>query len=226
MKIENKVNTTILSINTAFYDTSVGLFHNNCFFENTKMSDYNHEKNILQLIKDILKKKNIKINDLNIISFVNGPGNFTGLRIGANVAQGLSIPYNIPIVGISTFDILADQIWEKYKIKKISIYIYINDKNLYCADSDRIYNKRYYIKNLKLSSIKQICEENNTLKKKKYIAIFGKNFLKKNKKQYLYTIEIKKINMKNLINLTKIDKKNKNNLLNDNIQLNYLNNLK
>jgi tRNA threonylcarbamoyladenosine biosynthesis protein TsaB len=57
---------------------------------------------ILGKIRDILARNQIDFKDVNGILVFQGPGSFTGLRIGITVANTLSYSLQIPIVGAST----------------------------------------------------------------------------------------------------------------------------
>lgn len=46
-----------------------------------------------------------KWNDLSAIGVVIGPGSFTGIRLGIAYAKGLAMGLDIPVVGISAFDL-------------------------------------------------------------------------------------------------------------------------
>lgn len=46
-----------------------------------------------------------KWSDLSAIGVVIGPGSFTGIRLGIAYAKGLAMGLNIPVVGISAFDL-------------------------------------------------------------------------------------------------------------------------
>lgn len=46
-----------------------------------------------------------KWSDISAIGIVVGPGSFTGIRLGIAYAKGLAIGLNIPVVGISLFDL-------------------------------------------------------------------------------------------------------------------------
>lgn len=48
--------------------------------------------------------------DLGAVAYAQGPGAFTGLRIGAAVAQGLAAPFGTPLVGVPCLDAVAFQI--------------------------------------------------------------------------------------------------------------------
>lgn len=55
---------------------------------------------LLPLIMEILKRNKQDFKDLEGIELEIGPGSFTGLRVGAAVAQTLSFALNIPLNGI------------------------------------------------------------------------------------------------------------------------------
>lgn len=49
-------------------------------------------------LTEILKKEGTKFTDINGLIFYEGPGSFTGLRIGASVANALAAALKVPIV--------------------------------------------------------------------------------------------------------------------------------
>ncbi len=65
-------------------------------------------RDILTFLEESLTKIEKKYEDLTAIGFFAGPGSFTGLRIGASVANTLADGLNIPIVAIS-----KDEDWRK-----------------------------------------------------------------------------------------------------------------
>ena len=66
-----------------------------------------HSRRLLPLIKFLFKEMGIEFSDLSLVSVSQGPGSFTGLRIGMSVAKGLAFGLNIPIIGVPTLDALA-----------------------------------------------------------------------------------------------------------------------
>lgn len=54
---------------------------------------------LLPLIMKILEENDLKLEDLTGIEVEEGPGSFTGLRVGASVAQALGFALNIPVNG-------------------------------------------------------------------------------------------------------------------------------
>ena len=67
-----------------------------------KESLRNHSEFVMPMIKDILDNNGIDTSYLNEIIVVNGPGSFTGVRIGVTIAKTLAYTLNIPIKTIDS----------------------------------------------------------------------------------------------------------------------------
>lgn len=67
-----------------------------------KTSNRNHSVYVMPMINDILNNNDIKANYLNEIIVVNGPGSFTGVRIGVVIAKTLAYTLDIPIKTITS----------------------------------------------------------------------------------------------------------------------------
>ena len=70
---------------------------------------YNHDLSTMALssIAEMFNKNGIKPNDINKIILVNGPGSFTGCRIGITIAKVYAWTLNIPITVISSLEAMA-----------------------------------------------------------------------------------------------------------------------
>lgn len=55
------------------------------------------DQNVLEVIDKILKKSRLKLEEVNSIQIKTGPGSFTGLRVGASIANALSFALGIPV---------------------------------------------------------------------------------------------------------------------------------
>ena len=66
-----------------------------------------HARRLLPMIAELLAEQNQQLTALDVIAIVSGPGSFTGLRIGAGVAQGLAFGSGVPVVGVSALEIIA-----------------------------------------------------------------------------------------------------------------------
>ena len=73
-------------------------------FNKTIESEFSHATVFLPLLDEMLKEKSIKLKDFERIVVVNGPGSFTGVRIGLTVAKTIAYSLNIPIYTISSLN--------------------------------------------------------------------------------------------------------------------------
>jgi len=73
-----------------------------CLLE--EVSKQNHSVLVMPMIDNILKSNNIDCSNLNEIIVVNGPGSFTGVRIGVVIAKTLAYTLNIPIKTITSLE--------------------------------------------------------------------------------------------------------------------------
>ena len=60
-----------------------------------------HEKNLLNTIKEALSIAKIDLHELDVIAVTYGPGLLGSLLVGLNMAKGLSVALNIPFIGIN-----------------------------------------------------------------------------------------------------------------------------
>ena len=78
---------------------------------------------MIPIIKDSLIKTNMKLEEINVISISVGPGSFTGIRLGIAAAKGLSMPYNINILGFNNMELIVDSIDNKTEEKNFLVLI-------------------------------------------------------------------------------------------------------
>ncbi len=98
----------ILAIETSSNVASVAVSDDDRLLcELTLNNKLTHSQTILPMIDDVLNKSEIEISDIDLIAVSNGPGSFTGLRIGVTTAKGLAHAANKPAVGISVLEAMA-----------------------------------------------------------------------------------------------------------------------
>ena len=93
----------------------------------------NTAKNINSMVDKILKKSKTSLNEIDAIAISSGPGSFTSLRVGMSYAKGLSLTLDIPIVPISTFEILLFSNIDKVD-GDTSVVIYSHGRTVYKCD--------------------------------------------------------------------------------------------
>lgn len=99
----------VLHIETATSLCGVALFRNGKLFtERLDTEGMNHAEKLHVFMKDVLKAADIRPHDLTAISVSEGPGSYTGLRIGVSAAKGMAFALNKPLVLCSTLAIMAN----------------------------------------------------------------------------------------------------------------------
>lgn len=89
----------ILTIRTDKPEAEIGLYDGDHTLEYASWAAHRELSNtILGKIGELLKGHNYRLEDLEGIVCFQGPGSFTGLRIGMTVANALAYSFNIPIV--------------------------------------------------------------------------------------------------------------------------------
>ena len=98
----------VLAIDTSTYVLGVALVDNDKvvgeLITNIKK---NHSLRAMPAVEQLMKECGITPKELDRIVVANGPGSYTGVRIGVTIAKTLAWSLNIPIVGISSLHLLA-----------------------------------------------------------------------------------------------------------------------
>ncbi|MFA5527321.1 MAG: tRNA (adenosine(37)-N6)-threonylcarbamoyltransferase complex dimerization subunit type 1 TsaB [Peptostreptococcales bacterium] len=98
----------ILGIETTSSAVSVALLDSEKlmgeYIVNTKLS---HLEKLMPMIHSLLEKCEIQFDEVQGIAISEGPGSFTGIRIGFSAAKALAQVKNIPMVGVPTLKALA-----------------------------------------------------------------------------------------------------------------------
>jgi len=68
---------------------------------------YNHASNLTIFIQKCLKEAKLKMENLDAIALSQGPGSYTGLRIGVSVAKGICYALNKPLIAVDTLQAIA-----------------------------------------------------------------------------------------------------------------------
>lgn len=124
---------------------TIGLFKDDqLIMQKDKESEKSHSIYLVPMIDEILKNNNITCQDLTEIIVVNGPGSFTGIRLGVTVAKTLAYTLNIPIKTISSIEAISASIKEENKIITISD---TKGKYLGIFENNKLLNELIYLKN-------------------------------------------------------------------------------
>jgi tRNA threonylcarbamoyladenosine biosynthesis protein TsaB len=102
----------ILNIETATRNCSVALARNGTTIALREIAEegYSHAEKLHVFIEELISESQITFKDLSAIAVSQGPGSYTGLRIGVSSAKGLCFALNVPLLAIDTLQSLAGQI--------------------------------------------------------------------------------------------------------------------
>lgn len=128
----------ILAIDTSTQVASLAVLDENVvigeFTINTKKT---HSQKIMPMVENLLFDLDMDVSEIDRIAVANGPGSFTGVRIGVTVAKGLAHAHNTEIVTMSTLAAMA--------------YNYMDSDYIVCpmidARRDQVYSAIYFFEN-------------------------------------------------------------------------------
>ena len=117
MTIQSLINqsNSILVIDTVFEQCSVAIWHNQqVIYSHTVAGKREQTQVVLPMIDTAINQTGLQACEFDAIAFNQGPGAFSGIRINTAVAQALSFAYDVPCVGVSSLQIMAQSAYEKY----------------------------------------------------------------------------------------------------------------
>ena len=98
----------ILAIDTATRWTGLALYDGTAVTAEHGWHGINNQTvELAPAIEKILARGKLDVGDLRAVAVAIGPGSYTGLRVGLAVAKGMSLAYQIPLIGVPTLDIVA-----------------------------------------------------------------------------------------------------------------------
>lgn len=98
----------LLALDTATQVMSLALHDGRSLLaEITWQAGNRHTTQLAPAVEQILTNSAVAVTDLTGLAVAVGPGSYTGLRIGVSLAKGMAQTRNLPLVGMSTLDILA-----------------------------------------------------------------------------------------------------------------------
>ncbi len=97
----------ILAFDTSTEACSVALQWNGGVFSDHRVIPRQHNQFILSMIQQLLTDAGITLRQLDAIVVGIGPGSFVGVRLAVSVAQGLAYGVDLPLIGVSSLQVLA-----------------------------------------------------------------------------------------------------------------------
>ncbi len=99
---------TILGFDTAGHDLGVCLYRDGELVTGNRDSEpRGHAEQLVVALQEILAQTGTAWNDLDAVACMEGPGSFTGLRIGMATAKGISLGNGVPVISVPTLEAIA-----------------------------------------------------------------------------------------------------------------------
>jgi len=126
----------ILAFETSAKAASVALLEENRLLgESYQNTGLTHSQTLMVMAEDLLKQCGKTVADVTAVAVAEGPGSFTGVRIGVAAAKGFAWGSDLPCYGVSTLEAMAESlgIWQGYVCP--------------CMDARRsqVYNALFYV---------------------------------------------------------------------------------
>ena len=101
-------------MNVVVLDTSssvcvLALYQGGRCLDRSREAGRSHSQILLPEIEALMAEAGIALRDVDLIVLGQGPGSFTGLRIGVGVVQGLAFGLGLPVAQVSSLAVLAQQ---------------------------------------------------------------------------------------------------------------------
>ncbi|MBO5803747.1 MAG: tRNA (adenosine(37)-N6)-threonylcarbamoyltransferase complex dimerization subunit type 1 TsaB [Bacteroidales bacterium] len=146
-----------LLIETSTDACSVALAEGNRIIASDFIQEFKaHAKRLVPMIEALLQKTDTTLDQCCAVSVSEGPGSYTGLRVGVSSAKGICYGAGIPLLGVSTLDVLAQMGMENITCSNAVIVPMLDARRMevYCA--------QYNAKGERISDVKaEILDENS-----------------------------------------------------------------
>lgn len=124
----------ILAIDTTTKMASVTVCKGNNYIKNEIENEVTHSEKLLPLINQTLEESHLTLAEIDTYACVNGPGSFTGIRIGLATLKAFAMVYEKPIFSLSSMDLLAYYAYKKKTTHDTATIAVMLD-----ARNDRVY---------------------------------------------------------------------------------------
>jgi len=122
-----------LAIDASTEACSVAIKYQDKVYSEFELCPQSHSLVLLPMVDRLLKQAGCLLSDFDALIYGQGPGSFTGVRIGIGVAQGLAFAAELPTIGISTLQTMAQQAIVETENEQVLVAIDARMSEIYTA---------------------------------------------------------------------------------------------
>ena len=110
-----------LAMDTVFDQCSIAILDSSgqVLSSHTETGQRQQTQQILPMIDAALSEAQLKLADIEALIFNRGPGAFSGIRINTAVVQALSVAHDIPCVGVSSLQAIAQAAYQQHGLGEV-----------------------------------------------------------------------------------------------------------
>ena len=110
-----------LAMDTVFDQCSIAILDasGQVLSSHTETGKRQQTQQILPMIDAALSETQLKLADIQALIFNRGPGAFSGIRINTAVVQALSVAHDVPCVGVSSLQAIAQAAYQQYGLSEV-----------------------------------------------------------------------------------------------------------
>ncbi|MBX4909167.1 MULTISPECIES: tRNA (adenosine(37)-N6)-threonylcarbamoyltransferase complex dimerization subunit type 1 TsaB [Rhizobium] len=100
----------VLALDTAGVDCAAAIYdsgRNTVLGEASDMIGKGHAEHLIGIVDRVLDQAGVTLSQINRVAVTIGPGSFTGIRVGVAAARGFALSLNVPVVGVTTLEVMA-----------------------------------------------------------------------------------------------------------------------
>ncbi|ACA86389.1 tRNA (adenosine(37)-N6)-threonylcarbamoyltransferase complex dimerization subunit type 1 TsaB [Shewanella woodyi] len=116
---KNPDELTILSLDTCTESCSAALSVKGKVFSELAIVPREHSQRILPMVDSVLSQAKVQLADVDLIAYGRGPGSFTGIRICTSMTQGLALGQDIPVIGLSALQTMAQAVFDSQSAMQV-----------------------------------------------------------------------------------------------------------
>jgi len=174
----------ILSIETSTSVCSVALHYDGSLISHqVHQVEKSHSSLLPGIVLEICEEANKTLHEIQAIAVSEGPGSYTGLRIGFSTVKGFAYTLEVPVIAVPTLDVMLEALRNKFKgtyylcammdARRMEVYTQMEDQDgnevwkvqplILNADSFRDFGKPVYLFGNGMPKFREIVDQDNLI---------------------------------------------------------------